>query len=530
MYKAIIADDEAVFRKYLMGAIDWGTHGIRVCGEAKNGVEALELIERESPDFALIDINMPYMNGIELATAIKEKHPSTIVLFVTGHSEFEYARQAIKIGVSDYILKPFDEEELLAAVIKMKSEADKSRLEQDQNRKERSIWRESLLNQLISKGVGNEDKKMLNHLSILDIQDLNSAFQVVAVEMDDQYQDFADADEISLRKLIISNILNDLKTSEENYYIFEGPENRVVTILELAGSDDPGRLEEYFSRLCQLIKRHFGFSVKVGIGRPGRGISSIHQSYMESVIVLSNKISMEQRDVVFYEQIALRFGNIGFYPSEMNEKLLVYLRLHDQDEIFKSLSAIQQFIRSHQLTSDYIHMILAGLVSLCLTYIYEIGKTVEEIFPDGFSPFQEITRKPSLEAAFEWIRELYQMTIEKSENMKHSKSGKLLETARDYIHAHFQDSQLKVEEVSKQLYVQSRYLRKIFNQELGMGVSEYITEFRMQKAKELLVSGQNLRLADISQMVGYSDPGHFSKSFKKNTGFSPSEYEVIKRK
>ncbi|MNJ02913.1 HTH-type transcriptional activator Btr [compost metagenome] len=63
-----------------------------------------------------------------------------------------------------------------------------------------------------------------------------------------------------------------------------------------------------------------------------------------------------------------------------------------------------------------------------------------------------------------------------------------------------------------------------------MGVSEYITEIRMQKAKELLVSGQNLRLADISQMVGYSDPGHFSKSFKKNTGYSPSEYEDIKRK
>ena len=113
MYKVVIADDEAVFRKYLRGVVDWEAEGFEYCGEAKNGMEAWELVQREQPHLALIDINMPYMNGMDLAQKLKEFNPDMVVILVTGHSEFEYARKAIKIGIEDYILKPFDEEEHL---------------------------------------------------------------------------------------------------------------------------------------------------------------------------------------------------------------------------------------------------------------------------------------------------------------------------------------------------------------------------------------------------------------------------------
>ncbi|MGG3279323.1 response regulator [Paenibacillus solani] len=531
MYKVVIADDEAVFRKYLRGVVDWEAEGFEYCGEAKNGMEAWELVQKEKPHLALIDINMPYMNGMDLAQKLKEFNPDMVVILVTGHSEFEYARKAIKIGIEDYILKPFDEEELLSALHQVKNNLQKTIIGQHQEQEERQLWRESFLNLLISGEYRDDDEYILHQMTKFDFAEYPAVFQVISVEIDDLLHEWEQLNDIRFKKYIISNLLMDLVQLEGHQFIFNGPENRIVSLLQFAADEDYEQFSlKGYNQLFMLIRDRFGFSVSIGIGNAGQGISSIRKSYMESVIALKNRISTEEANVVHYRDTATRTSNVGFYPSEMNENLLISLRLHDEEEIRKQLAAIEHYIRDRQLSGDYIHMILAGLVSLCLTYIYEIGKTVEEIFTPEFSPFQEITNQPTLKEAFEWITNLYTTAMQYSKSVKHSKSAKILAAACEYIQNHYQDSQLKVEEVSQSLYIQSRYLRRIFKQELGIGVSDYITDVRMQRAKELLLAGHNLKLSEISEMVGYGDPSHFSKSFKKYTGLPPSEYEVLHKK
>lgn len=529
MFKVIFADDESVFRTFFKNVIDWKALGFDICGEAKNGLEALALIEEVQPDIAFIDINMPYMNGMDLAAKVKELNPSIIVLLVTGHSEFEYAQKALKIGVDDYILKPFDEEELLVALAKVKGTMEKFRGEQNKTKKELIVWKESFLNMLISNEFTGDNETIRSQLSMFQLQE-DGLSQVVSVEIDSLHEQWPDSGEIRLRKYIIANLLNDLVQLEGRKLIFNGPENRIITLLQFMEEEGNQRFTtEGFSKLCALIKKHFGFSVTVGVGGSGRGIASIRQSYKESIIALRNKISMSLTDVIFYQEMVSRSANIGFYPSEMNENLLIHLRLHDEEKIKSTLDAIKNHIETNRLSSDYIHMIMAGLVSLCLTYIYEIGKQVDDILPKNFSPFEEITNKPTLAAAFEWIEDMYMSVSGHSKSIKRSKSSNLLTAAREYIDAHYQDNQLKVEDISKHFYIQPRYLLKIFKEGLGMSVSDYLFETRMQKAKDLLASGRNLRLANIAEMVGYSDLGHFSKSFKRHTGLAPSEYEATRR-
>ncbi|GGH18783.1 response regulator [Paenibacillus segetis] len=531
MIKILFADDEAVFRRYFRNVINWEANGYQVCGEAKNGLEALELVEQIRPDIAFIDINMPYMSGMELAAKVKTLYPTTFVLLVTGHSEFEYARQAVKIGVDDYILKPFDKEELLMALAKVKASMEKTRVEKDKTNKEQHVWKEGFLNLLISNTYEQDNETIQTQLKHYQLEEGSQLFKVVAVEIDGLHEQWPDSEEIRLRKYIIGNLLQDLVQTEGRHFIFNGPENRVISLIQFSGTQDKETFDSYgYEQLSALIKKHFGFSVTIGIGSPGEGIPSIRQSYMDSVIALRNKISMNHKDVVDYQDITSRSANVGFYPSEMNEKLLIHLRQHDEEGIKNNLDAILLYIQTKQLSSDYIHMIMAGLVSLCLTYIYEMDKRVDQLLPEGFSPFKEIFNKPSLEAGFTWITDLYLTVAHHSKGTKRSKSAKLLNSAREYIDTHYSDNQLKVEDVAKHLYIQPRYLLKIFKQELGISVSDYIFEMRMQRAKDLLVSGHNLRLTDIAEMVGYSDPGHFSKSFKRNTGLSPSEYEVTRSK
>ncbi|MWV47200.1 response regulator [Paenibacillus sp. HJL G12] len=528
MYKVIFADDEARFRAYFKCVIDWNAHGFELCGEAKNGLEALKLVEETLPDIAIVDINMPYMNGMELAAKVKEKYPSTFVVLVTGHSEFEYARKALKIGVDDYILKPFDEEELLVALAKVKSSIEKLQSERSKTEKEKAALRESFLNLLISNDDAGDSEMIQEQMERLDMQEYGGVFQVISVEIDGLQEELLHTAEVRLRKSTVSSLLGDLIQIEGKHHIFNGPENRIIMLLQYDHEENVSLSEDGFVKLYSILKKHFGFSVTVGAGRAGSGMASIRQSYKESVVALRNRISMNLDDVLKYENLVSRPANIGFYPSEMNENLLIQLRLHEEAKIKDTLEAIQNYIRTNQLSGDYIHMILAGLVSLCLTYVHELGKHVNDIFPTGFSPFEEITNKPSLEAAFEWMHELYMKVLEHSRNVKRSKSNKTLTLAREYIDTHYADSQLKVEDISRHFLIQPRYLLKIFKEGLGMSVSDYIVETRIKKAKELLSSGRNLRLSSIAEMVGYSDLAHFSKTFKKHTGLSPSEYEVTR--
>ena len=120
MIKIGIVDDELIFRTYLKTTLDWQAYGFDLCLEAKNGIDALKRMEEILPDILLCDINMPFMNGIELSAAIKEKYPQMVIILLTGYNEFEYARNALRIGVNDYIWKPFDKKELLTTLNEIK--------------------------------------------------------------------------------------------------------------------------------------------------------------------------------------------------------------------------------------------------------------------------------------------------------------------------------------------------------------------------------------------------------------------------
>ncbi|MCT2196929.1 response regulator [Paenibacillus sp. p3-SID1389] len=114
MYKVMIVDDEPLFRDYLRMKMNWETYGFKVCCEARNGKEALDEAQKHHPHLSLIDINMPFMSGLDLAEQLKVRFPGMVIVFVTGHNEFDYVRQAVRLGVNDYLLKPFDREELAA--------------------------------------------------------------------------------------------------------------------------------------------------------------------------------------------------------------------------------------------------------------------------------------------------------------------------------------------------------------------------------------------------------------------------------
>lgn len=165
MLKIIIVDDEPLYRKYLINSVEWEKYGFQVCCEAKNGIDALEKIHEYKPDIGLVDINMPFMDGLELAEKIREEALDVAVILVTGYNEFEYARKAIKFGVVDYILKPFDNEELMTPLLKVKESIEKKKIRRIEHREEVDFIKDRLLNMLVSNEFTLSNENMIKRLS-----------------------------------------------------------------------------------------------------------------------------------------------------------------------------------------------------------------------------------------------------------------------------------------------------------------------------------------------------------------------------
>ncbi|WP_219837410.1 response regulator [Paenibacillus sp. R14(2021)] len=416
MFKVLIVDDESLFREYLRTIVNWETYGFTICGEARNGIEALEVAKVTYPDLALVDINMPLMDGLKLSEAFKELYPDLAIVLVTGHGEFEYARQALKLGVEDYILKPFDLDELFLTLMKTKNRIQQAAEDRKTRSKQAEWLKAHLFHRLVDQDTTINQHEIAAELDSWGFETDSDAYIVMVTEIDDSYQLRLDRKEMLLWKNTIINILHEMLDAKGRRLSFLGPEDRIVTLCQLATDldpflDDPSCLE----KLCVMVKRHFKFTVTLGVGNPQRGLGGIRESYLQALAALGTK------------------------PSEGSGRVIRY-RASDMP---------------------------------------------------GYG---------------------------------RARSKQIFEEAKRFIEQNYRNSELNVEEITKIAFVNGSYLRKIFNREVRMSVSDYITHVRMQRAREFIQLKKS-NIAAISEMVGYNDPGYFSKCFKKYYGVTPKDYE-----
>jgi len=526
MVKIMIVDDEPIFREYLRSHIDWELYGFELCDEAKNGVDALKKIEKNTPDIILVDINMPFMDGLELSEKLKEEYPEILIIILTGHSEFEHARKAIRLGVIDFITKPFEKEELLRSLIKAKNKIQKERQEKANLGNHMHFVREWLFNYLVSSDYTYDDEQTNTLLNNLGICIFSQKYLVACIEIDKIYQNLEEFKERSLWKFAVSNILDEIIKTKGSHIIFNGPEERIVSIFEFGDGEGNDIIIETFEKLCRLVKQYFGFTITVGIGSMQMGFRGIRKSYLDALAALQNKFILGCDRVIEYNNVNLIGLRKGLYPAAINEDILINLRLGNFENVKAKLEEILLYLKSQKVTVEYAYAAFMGVISLLLSYVTECGNDIQNIFGKNFSPFSEIKNKHSIDEAFNWVVNLFKKVLQSSANNKITRTRKIAEAAKNYIDTHYPDKDLNISKVASNVYVNSSYLRAIYKKEFGITINEYITNVRMKNAREYLKTG-NLKLSEISDLVGFSDASYFSKCFKKYFGVSPSEYEII---
>lgn len=350
MLKLLIADDELYVREYMKTVLDWNALGISICGYAEDGPEAIEVAENTNPDIAFLDINMPGMDGLVLTETLKEKFPDLVIAFVTGYSEFEYARKALQLGAEEYILKPFSPEELETAVRRMILKIKKRKEERHESRADRLVLQQNMLHQLLVSGDVKMPANRKSHMETLGIQFPYPNF--LAVQLDIHMGESVCEEDLGLWKFSIRNIMEEYPAIDKTCFYITNEEERKLGILLNGETEslEKDQLRRYFTEIREAIWKYLNILVTTGIGDTKSNLSELGDSYKEA-------------ETACQEQDAGGYGKIYFYDE--------YGKSYSKraDEI---INAVEKAIQEHYQDPDLTVEKIAENVYLDSSYIRRI--------------------------------------------------------------------------------------------------------------------------------------------------------------
>ena len=515
--KVMIVDDEILFREFMITRLDWNELNLDIVCAVSNGMDALNQIHRLKPDIILADINMPYMDGLQLTKRVHDLYPHIAVILITGYSEFEYAKQAIRNGAMDYILKPFEDQELINVLEKTIEKIKKNN--ESPTEDIFNMAKESLYLSILHKKF---DESFAEQMKQLQLTFEDSYYVVCMIEVN---QDPSLHLLPSLRlKSSLSSLLNNALQSHQLLCLLTEPDNKYTAIIALSDEPSQSDIITRLEKFKQDVLQYLTLTVTIGVGSYRSTYCELANSYQEASLALNQKLLYGTNKVMAYHDLTSN-QTLEFYTSKLHENLLKALRQKLENAIHEQLYDLYQYIKTSRLHTDLVHTIYSGIISLGLSYASEQGITIQQLMGDeNDTPMQRLKRNKTLYAIHEWTLKLYIEILNATNQQKVSKSSTIVRSIEQYILNHFHQQDLSIEQIASAHYLNADYIRSIFKKHRGTTLYEYIIDIRMQHARQLIT--QQTKLSVVAELCGFNDPSYFSRSFKKYFGITPSEYAL----
>ena len=510
MYKLVIVDDEPATRQGIRTALNWSLLNIEIAGEASNGLEALDLIERVHPDILICDIRMPKMDGISLVTELQSRSPGTQVLFLSGYSDKEYLKNAIRLDAVDYIFKPFELDELTAAVKKARDRCLQIRQSNDEISPDAAL---TLLE--YSKLSASEREKFASYPI-----DPNGYFITVVIRVNqgsgflidpkDPTVDLFDihmmvkrycrsyreeAERIFGKSFVLSQV--------DSGYILHANISRETML------DDT--LTEQLSRFLHLMDSSQA-AVSVGVSGRVTGAENLKIAFFQARRAALSVFLTGYGQVVFHTATSSK----RFAPSEELETAF-YQGLNGSNAA-ESIDFLDSYI-NYMITCspDDIPQIKDELTSIAL----RLHQKLKGRSNTSSSFVTEIINSAlTVNDIKHYIMQLLEQHLEEINNLDNK--GRLIFEAERYIIDHL-DQELSIKKIAEQVFITPTYLCYLYKKNTGRTINQFILDVRMKKAKMMIID-TNLRIRDIAQKLGYSNQNYFTKTFTDYYGVNPSTF------
>lgn len=524
--KLLIVDDEELTRSGLLAAMPWKMLGITEIYQADDGISGVAEALRVRPEIILCDVRMPRMDGIRMAERIQEILPETSVIFMSGYSDKEYLKAAIKLKVISYVEKPLNLDEIKEAVREAVDSYQQKRLTRH-SQKLQYIGNAARLAALLTFPYEHSKAQILELCGLLGLSEPDSTiFTAFLMRLPDMEQ-------MNVSNLVLSFSFK-LGTFLHSYQMaplaVDRHQNHIVCFIY--GNSRPSFLslqeirafiQTQLSGIGQFVLCH---------GQSVTGIRLAYESYETSVLLMQSSFFFGRNQILIPDIItcsppseaANRFLS-GDYTGEFRE----ILDSGDQQAGIKLLEKIYQFFDQNMTVlpdqaKDLYYRLFTALKD---------ARRKTKLPADSLSEPDADTMISYL-AQFSTYEELHQALVEKvglffKQLTIHSAENTTIYLIKEYIHHNYRDESLTVRDISSYVHMNTSYVCTLFKSETGQTLNQYITEYRMEKAKKLLLDPR-YKIAEISARVGYSDGNYFGKSFRRVTGLSPSEYREMMMK
>ncbi|WP_334073474.1 MULTISPECIES: response regulator transcription factor [Paenibacillus] len=536
--RALIVDDEARVRKAVRLLVDWQEHGIEEIAEAVGGSEAIGVIREFKPAIVIMDMMMNAGHGMELMAWVNEHAPSLKFIVISGHDDFEFVRGTVRHGGVDYILKPIEPEAINAAVakaVRQWRQEERERLEQQNTsirlNEFKPVYGERLLSSMIDDpGSADNSLKRLRMEGVIPGEADQARLLLIQVDASDTSLLKRFGNEGELLQFSLINICNDFLTAEQRGIAFKhwGAAMEILILLWKL----PERAAELVAKINDGLFHTLQRRIHVGLASTGPMPSSLPAQYAEATAAIRRR-NLLQPDQYIHElkqgQPAAEEEPVSLSFAGVQADWKTAVLSGDPGQI---ASSVQRWIdalgRTGFVSPEMLDSWRSSIFSFRSGLLREmLGSDADQVLsaleqgdhaeappmPNNyvFSPF----------AWRDWLnRFLTRLAgeISKRQQRESRKIGDMLA----YIEQHYQ-SELSLQDLAAHFQVSREYISRKFKQEFGDNFSDYLTAYRIDKAKKLM-RNPNLKVRRIAEMVGFNDVKYFSKVFKKQEGLSPREY------
>ncbi len=524
-YRAMIVDDEAEVREGIVSELAWAKLGFEVVAEAENGLEAIEKAEANEVDLLLTDIKMPFMDGLSMISEFRALHPSAKVVIFTGFDDADYARQAIKLGVTEYVLKPVNAEELTGVLARMREQLDREydeKLDIETLRAEYAralpAMKERFLGDLLWRSMGREE--------------IERAVSAYGLTIDEAPNKLALVFDISLRgareqalegelvPISVSRIIGETLGGRCRLALCSGL-SQIVAVTAWDQADPVSRAVLLCSDICARCKRILDVRVTCGVSKRFLDLTDTPAAFAEARAALEHGGEPGFGRAIYIGD-AETGGGIAGMLDEHHEKLLlaaVRLGAPAQVEI-----VVDGLVHNLARFGDDAWQKQAYLVSVC-------NALNRIVLQHGLSSEPELTERIAsrlglaMDAAQAkaWLTDICTAMCGYVSRRREGMPRLLAEKAMRYIEERYGDSSLSAEDVCAHLHVSRSYFFEVFKKETGRSFVQYLTDVRMERAISLLHDPE-MKTITVAYAVGYEEPNYFSHVFKRRFGVTPARY------
>lgn len=505
--KVVIIEDEIRIREGLSRLIGKLRPDYTIAGDAEDGIAGLQLILQSEPDIIFTDIRMPGMDGLQMLSQAYEKGCRAKAIVLSAYSEFEYARQAMRLGVKEYILKPLSVGDISESLFRVETEIQK-----EQNTERIFDTPEQIFLGVVSgtlEGSRKTKEKLAEQFSIAP----EERYSCITIYLGSRYESEKEWTQKELTKL--------MQLRKEKHFLILALDREKLMLVLVYGYADAKELERWVQ---YWLLQDRGKSIRGAVGFVGDlDLAELNETIETLIKYMEWNISLGDEVMISYPKITRLQTNPCVYPLEIEHQMKQALCTGQGEKIDQSIA---DFYASFQSGEIYEPREIKGNF---VRFLWTLLNTASEL---GMLEGEKLEQQLLLEQVMRarTAEELYAVGKSLTDRLDLCADDSLhltVKRAQGLIREFYQ-SGITLDEIAAKMKVTPEYLSTRFHRETGVTFSNYIKNYRLTKAKELLI-GTDLKLYEIADQVGYADAKYFSRVFRETTGQLPADYRKTHR-